>query len=67
MQKYPIGFKFKLKRGRRDVKLHTIVDYLTTTNAAGEVTRTEYVTEFEMLGQRVRYNCPQFTIDKATA
>lgn len=65
---YPIGYEFTLKRGKQSAKQCTVVDHLTTTNAAGEVVRFRYVIEyFYALNNAVaREEVPRTTIDIAT-
>jgi len=64
-QKYPIGYRF-LTRGRHS-RLCTVVDYLTTTNIAGKIVKTRYVTTHVLLGQVVTDNdVTQTSIDMGT-
>ena len=50
-QKFPVGTQY-IKRGKRK-DLCTVVDFLVTTNLAGEVVQTRYVTTHEFCGQTV--------------
>lgn len=65
---YPIGFKFILKQGKRDPKDCTIVDYVISHNAAGELLKVEYVIEyfFALNNAKARQTVPKTTIDIAT-
>lgn len=49
--KYPVGTKFKT-RGKAP-RTCTVVDYLTTTNLAGEVVKVRYVATHEFMGQTI--------------
>lgn len=61
--KYPIGTKFKT-RGKHP-KECVVVDYLTTTNLAGDVVKQRYVTQHSFLGQIVTdYDVVETTISR---
>lgn len=63
--KYPIGTRYNKKHGNQVIE-HTIVDFLTTYNLAGEIVNERYVTVHEFCGQNIRdYNVPQIEIDRA--
>jgi hypothetical protein len=47
--KFPIGTKFTM-RGKAP-RIHTVIDFLTTRNLAGEIVATRYVTTHEFMGQ----------------
>ena len=65
MQKYPIGFKFTWGQGTKTPRKATVVDFLTTTNAAGNVVKERYVVAYLLLGQIVRdSDVVQTTIDR---
>ena len=49
--RFPIGTQY-LTRGKHP-RLCTVVDHLTTTNAAGAVVARRYVTAHEFCGQQV--------------
>lgn len=51
-QKYPVGTKYYTSG--RHPKLCTVVDFLTTTNLAGEVVRERYVSTHEFCGQTIK-------------
>lgn len=50
--RFPIGTRYR--PARRHAQVCTVVDQLTTTNAAGEVVARRYVTEHEFCGCIVR-------------
>jgi hypothetical protein len=65
MQKYPIGFKFTWGQGKKTPRKSTVVDFLTTTNAAGNAVKERYIVEYLFLGQTVRDSeVVQTTIDR---
>lgn len=64
-QRFPIGLSFELKRGKQSTKHHAVVDVLRTYNASGELTKVEYVTETDYLGQKMSHTFPDATIAKA--
>lgn len=64
--KYPLGFIFTTKRGKQDTRECVVTDFLTTTNVKGEVVKTEYVISYKFLGQPMKENVVQTTIDRAT-
>jgi hypothetical protein len=49
---FPIGTKYIKRNSRQDVC--TVVDILTTFNAAGDIVSTTYIAEHEFCGQMVR-------------
>lgn len=63
--KYPLGFLFTLKRGKQDIRECVVTDFLTTTNVKGEIVKTEYVISYKFLGQLMKENMVQTTIDRA--
>lgn len=65
-RRYPIGYSFMLKRGKRDPEEHTIVDYVITHNSKGEITSFKYLTTKEFLTQIIKDVLVQSTIDIAT-
>lgn len=66
--KYPIGYKFTWKQGKRSPKECTIVDYAIMHNAAGDLVKLEYVIEyfFALNNAVVRQTIPRTSIDIAT-
>jgi len=60
--RFPVGTQF-VPIGRKDKTVHTVVDYLTTKNLAGEIVGAKYVSEHEFCGQKVRnYDVADSTI-----
>lgn len=62
--KYQIGTQF-LKRwgkGRNDFWLETVIDILTTYNAAGDLVKISYLTEHELMGQTIKDEVCETTI-----
>lgn len=47
--RYQVGTKFTDRKGREC----EVVDFLTTTNMAGEVVKTTYVTAHTLMGQKI--------------
>lgn len=52
-QRFPVGTQF-IPLGAKNKIVHTVVDFLTTKNLAGEIVQCRYVSEHEFLGQKVR-------------
>jgi hypothetical protein len=63
---YPLGFKFTLRRGKKDPMQTTIIDYAITHNSRGEVVNFNYICEYDFCGQKMKTDFVQATIDMAT-
>lgn len=50
--KYPIGTTFTMRHGKI-TRVHTVVDFYTTTNMAGEIVLQRYVAAHDFLGQQL--------------
>ena len=51
--KYPIGTKYITSTKQRGIDIHTVVDFLTTTNIKNDVVSEKYVTSHLFCGQVV--------------
>lgn len=54
-QRFAVGTNFIRKHGKRQ-DIATVVDYLVTSNLAGEIVKTCYVAEIDFLGQKLVIN-----------
>ena len=52
--KHPIGTKYATKTKQRGIDIHTVIDFLITTNIKGEVVFERYVTTHVFCGQLVK-------------
>lgn len=59
--KYSVGTQF-MKRGKAK-KVCTVVDYYVTRNLKDEIVKEVYVAEHEFMGQTLRDEYPQISID----
>ena len=59
--RYSIGQQYTARNKRKDIC--TVVDILTTTNSAGEVVSLRYLCQHDFMGQKVKHEECQATID----
>lgn len=63
---YPLGYEFTLKQGKQSAKACEVINYKITHDAHGNVLSFEYVIAYEFMGQQMRKDVRQTTIDRAT-